>query len=352
MPIDPFILEQLRQNDRSLTVLNLSNQKPKLTAVDMNLLVEALLTNSYLKSLDVSNNSIGDEGAKVLAQNTTLTELNAFSNFIHAEGAQALAQNKKLIELVLSWNPIGDDGAKAFALNETLASLYVSYTSITDEGAKALAKNRTLYSLGLSDNSIGPKGASALSDNETLTYLNLESNPIRDEGAAAFLRNHTLTSLKIGDANHMILCSITEGDIFGDLEEQIAVNRNQQVIKQGIKQDRNDIVVTMLVLLRQGPSSDPQMAREIWRHICQHLNFPSLKVRKRSGEELAKFIAEHLEEFNDRLQHKDNVRLIETINSTSAQARFSFFAPRAEKQTSDTTKQLLHTNEELRPKGV
>jgi Ran GTPase-activating protein (RanGAP) involved in mRNA processing and transport len=76
-----------------------------------------------LTHLNLNDNSIGDEGAKALAQvlpsMTGLTKLDLKSNQIGDAGADALAnvlsKMNKLSYIDLSFNNIGDEGAKSFA---------------------------------------------------------------------------------------------------------------------------------------------------------------------------------------------------------------------------------------------
>ena len=73
-----------------------------------------------LKSLNLSNNRIGDEGAKAIAATVSpqLTSLYLDDNSIGAEGAKAIAEHlPQLTSLDLGRNSIGDEGAKAIAAN-------------------------------------------------------------------------------------------------------------------------------------------------------------------------------------------------------------------------------------------
>ena len=60
---------------------------------------EALLTNKSLTFLDLTNNSIGNDGAselaKVLRRNQTITEMKLWGNPIGKSGAEALSQALK-----------------------------------------------------------------------------------------------------------------------------------------------------------------------------------------------------------------------------------------------------------------
>jgi len=142
--------------------------------VELSDVVQRLGKNdTRLKEVNLNNKSIGDEGAKALAN--------------------ALRTNSTVTVLNLGDNSIGDEGAKALSnallTNSTLTELDLSDSSIEDEGAKALADvlltNSTLTELNLSTNCIGAEGAKALANalltNSTLTELNLGANCIDEE---------------------------------------------------------------------------------------------------------------------------------------------------------------------------
>jgi hypothetical protein len=132
-------------------------------------------TNLEKLRLRSARGNISDNGAKLFKNNTSLKSLDLSNNrVLTSETARALAENKTLTELDLSNNSIDDEGAKALAANDTLRILNLSNNSIDDEGAKALAANDTLRILNLSDNKIGDEGAIALSKNTTLTSLSLD----------------------------------------------------------------------------------------------------------------------------------------------------------------------------------
>jgi Leucine-rich repeat (LRR) protein len=101
VPIEPSILQRLRDNDPTLTSLDLSSEN--LTAYDVQVLRDALIGNTMLTSLNLGFNQIGDEAARAFAL-PTLTTLDLSSNRIGDEGAKALAQNSTLTTLDLSSN--------------------------------------------------------------------------------------------------------------------------------------------------------------------------------------------------------------------------------------------------------
>ena len=106
-------------------------------------------------SLDLSNNSIGDDGAKALAEmlevNTSLKCLILSKNSIRYNGAKALTKmyndSTSLVWLILFDNPIGDKGKIALEImtRMTLKRLVDDPDPIVSKNAEALAK--TLKSL-------------------------------------------------------------------------------------------------------------------------------------------------------------------------------------------------------------
>ena len=190
---------------------------------------QALTVNSSLTYLDLSQNTVGDNGASCLSQalkaNTTLTTLLLQLTGIGEAGAsylsQALKVNSSLTYLDLSRNTVGDNGAsclsQALKANTTLTTLLSQLTGIGEAGAsyfsQALKVNSSLTYLDLTVNSIGDAGASflsqALRENSSLTKLNLAKNNIGETGASSLSQaltvNSSLTLLdlsnnKIGDA--------------------------------------------------------------------------------------------------------------------------------------------------------
>ncbi|KAK3247969.1 hypothetical protein CYMTET_42548 [Cymbomonas tetramitiformis] len=221
----------LRRN--MLTELNFSRKG--LRPEDAIILGAVLVFNTSLNTLNLSDNRVGDEGAKALAVvltpnaegvfNTSMNTLNLSNNTIGPEGAKALADaltpnakgvfNTSLNTLHLSWNDFGPVGAKALAdaltpnaegvFNTSLNALHLAGNRIGSEGAKALAValtpnaeevfNTSLNTLNLWGNEIGDEGAKALAValtpnaegvfNTSLNTLNLRNNVIGPEGAKA-----------------------------------------------------------------------------------------------------------------------------------------------------------------------
>ncbi|EFC44532.1 predicted protein [Naegleria gruberi] len=111
-----------------------------------------LMNNTSLKVLNLQHNKIGDKGAshiaKMLASNITLQELDLGSNRISVEGASSLVtglkSNKSLLKLNLRSNIMGDPGAYMFSKCLTqnsnfLEELYLGFNGFTIDGAVALS---------------------------------------------------------------------------------------------------------------------------------------------------------------------------------------------------------------------
>jgi len=133
--------------------------------------LRSLARNSRLAFLDISSNSIGDEGAVRLSEalifNRTLRELNLENCSIFPTGCAALSRalkaNTSLRSLQLSRNAIEDSGMRALAdglkYNGALETLCVNMCSVGNSGfgrlLDALRGNATLTTVKLCYNFIG-----------------------------------------------------------------------------------------------------------------------------------------------------------------------------------------------------
>ena len=185
-------------------------------------LCEVLPRFAALRTLKLSSNKIGPEGAKAIAEalksgTAVLTRLDMDHNNIGVEGAKAIAEalkiNAVLTRLDLDHNNIGVEGAKAIAealkVNAVVTTLVLSENSIRVEGAKAIAEalkiNAVVTTLRLWKNSIGDEGAIAIAEalkvNAVLTTLFLGKNRFGPEGAIAIAEalkvNAALTKLDL-----------------------------------------------------------------------------------------------------------------------------------------------------------
>jgi PAS domain S-box-containing protein len=218
MPLDNALLERITINDAKLTEVDVSYSN--LTLTELQALLQALEKNTYVTTLNVSGNPIGDTGAqllaapalaftslvaneckitdaKALAENTRFTSLMLASNEISGVGLTPFADNKTLKRLSLAGNNLTDQDAEVLANNTGLSSLILSHNNIGVKGAQGLAKNTTLETLDLSYNMVGSEGAVALAANNQLKTLALAENSIAPEGIAAFKTNTALTQLDV-----------------------------------------------------------------------------------------------------------------------------------------------------------
>ena len=185
---------------------------------------ECLKVNNILKELNISKNEITNEGAMTIAEalqlNTTLVKLDISCNMLSDNGAlsftNCLKINCILQELKLSQNRITSNGAMAIAeairLNTTLMKLDISCNTLSDEGAAAISEclkvNNTLKELNISNNEITNVGATkiaeALQSNVSLTKLDISNNTLSIKGASAISdcpkNNKTLQELNISSA--------------------------------------------------------------------------------------------------------------------------------------------------------
>ncbi|KAL0229384.1 hypothetical protein GEMRC1_014001 [Eukaryota sp. GEM-RC1] len=171
--------------------------------------IEVLNINAAVTSVNLAENSFGDEGATALAEmlkvNTTLASVNVFENSIEGEGARALAEMLKVNTILksvnLGENSFGDEGvrllADAFKINKTVTSVNLGGNSIGVDGIRALAEmlqvNSPLTNVNLGENSFGDEGVRLLADafkvNKTVTNIDL--------AGGSFFQMETLLKLMV-----------------------------------------------------------------------------------------------------------------------------------------------------------
>uniref|UniRef100_A0A0E0DZP0 peroxidase n=1 Tax=Oryza meridionalis TaxID=40149 RepID=A0A0E0DZP0_9ORYZ len=176
-------------------------------------LAESLAYNKSAEEVDFSGNGITAVGIEafdgILQINTALKSLNLSGNAIGDEGAK---------KLLLNSTNIGDEGAKAISdmlkKNKTIRTLQLSNNTIEYSGfasiAEALLENNVLRSLFVNGNYGGPLGASSLAKgilgNKTLRELHLHGNGFGNEGVRALMsalsaHKGKITVLDIGNNN-------------------------------------------------------------------------------------------------------------------------------------------------------
>ncbi|XP_058511156.1 leucine-rich repeat-containing protein 74A isoform X1 [Ochotona princeps] len=185
-------------------------------------LVEMLHENYYLQELNISDNDLGLEGAKIISDFlqrniSSLWKLKLSGNNFKEESAallsQALSSNYQIKKMNLSHNQLSDTGGEQLgqmlAINVGLQTLNLSWNHFHIRGAVALCNglrmNVTLKKLDLSMNGFGNEGAMALSEvlrlSSCLVYLDISGNDIGNEGASKLSRaleyNESLRVLKL-----------------------------------------------------------------------------------------------------------------------------------------------------------
>jgi hypothetical protein len=155
----------MSQLNRMASLAYLDLQSCHLSPTSGRELAETLKNENKIVMLSLADNELGDEGVNailgVLLTNETLTELNISSNHFKSSIIdQFIASNQVIFSLDISKNSIGDDGALAIAAalpqNASLARLSVASCRISDSGAAAIAEavahNTGLTNLKLNDN--------------------------------------------------------------------------------------------------------------------------------------------------------------------------------------------------------
>ncbi|XP_077797676.1 leucine-rich repeat-containing protein 74A [Macaca mulatta] len=178
-------------------------------------LVEMLQENYYLQEMNISNNHLGLEGARIISDffernSSSIWNLELSGNDFKEESAaplcQALSTNYRIKKLDLSHNQFSDIGGEQLgqmlAINVGLTSLDLSWNNFHTRGAVALCNG---LRLDLSMNGLGNEGAVALGEvlrlNSCLVYLDVGGNDIGNEGASKISKglesNESLRVLKL-----------------------------------------------------------------------------------------------------------------------------------------------------------
>ena len=186
-------------------------------------ITEALMSNTFVKSLDLEGNNIGDAGAsqilRLLLENCFISEVSLSENNIGSRGAEIfsniLKQTRSLMKVNLSGNRFSDKDsailAEGISANDTVKTLNLSHNEFMLNAGQdlgmAISENHTITELDLSWNHLRMKGAiaiaNAMAKNSSIEVLTLRFNGFADDGAAAMgealIENNTL---KILDLSH------------------------------------------------------------------------------------------------------------------------------------------------------
>jgi hypothetical protein len=223
--------------------------------------------------LDISNNQLGADGAKIVAEalgeNTSLSDLNISRNSLNAEGTNHLAaflrQNTAMSKLTFCGNGgqggadgdpvtiestmteadfsgkrLGAGGAMLVAAFlprcPGMAILDISNNQLEADGAKivasALGGNTALVSLNLANNNLGADGAKlvaeALGENTAMASVNILKNNIGEE--------QMQNLIKIKKEKGMIsLCGLRQDQTEADFSNQGLGAEDAQLIAADIQ---------------------------------------------------------------------------------------------------------------------
>ena len=184
-------------------------------------IADALMSNMFVKSIDLEGNNIGHDGLsklfRLLLDNCFISDLSLSENNIGSKGAAILANilkhTRSLSTVNLKGNRLGDNDStllsEGIVANDTVKSLTLSHNEFRSHAGHklghAIANNVTILSLDLSWNHLRMEGAIAfaksLAKNCSIQVLNLRFNGFADNGAAAMgealAQNQTLKSLDL-----------------------------------------------------------------------------------------------------------------------------------------------------------
>ena len=183
------------QSNKTCTLEHIELTSCAIGPVGAKHLAHALCVNTSVKTLKLSDNPLGNEGAKALSEMSGRNGAESSGTF-----------NTTLEHIDLRWCRMGPVGAQhlahALCVSTSVKTLKFSHNPLGDEGAKALAEmlggngaessgtvNTTLEHVDISWCHIGPEGAQhlaqALCINTSVKTLDLSSNPLNDAGAKA-----------------------------------------------------------------------------------------------------------------------------------------------------------------------
>lgn len=180
----------------------LANHKTRLDIVDEpvnNESAKLLGQNKTLNTVFLYNNMISPLGFQYLADSKSIEGIYTFDNTIGVVGAAALAKDTHLEYLWIVNGDVGDEGADKLSENSTLSYLMIAKDNVSDSGALALAKS-VVPRLALPANNIGTQGALALADDKNLIMLDLSENySLGTKGLNALMNSKTLKGLRVSE---------------------------------------------------------------------------------------------------------------------------------------------------------
>ncbi|XP_075260664.1 uncharacterized protein LOC142352151 isoform X2 [Convolutriloba macropyga] len=210
----------------------------------------ALVTNTRVTKLDLSDNHIGEGGtlaiAEMLKENFYIADLSLADNAIGEVGMMAMSEimksNPSLTNVTLSGCELDDSMSHiigdAIEKMQKVEVLDLSHNKLGDKSAEAIAKgiseSMSLRTLDLSWNNFRPKGivtlAKGIKQAYSMTKCNLSWNGVENEGALAIADAIKSTDIlkEIDVTNTRIN---TEAAV--NLAKGLAVNETLMILKMG-----------------------------------------------------------------------------------------------------------------------
>lgn len=186
--------------------------------------------NGVIEKLILSGNSIGDEGVKILAKNRSLVAIGLALSKITNKSVDMLSENKKITCLDLSNNCLEHTSLSRLALSN------LTYLDISDNfisaGICEISRSTTITALNASNNYLSTRGLMDLARNTTLRILNISDNMSTYSGILALVNNITLISLSawnFGDLTPFVKNN-TLMELFGDEFDTKLLNTNRTLI--------------------------------------------------------------------------------------------------------------------------
>ncbi|KAL0480886.1 NLRC3 [Acrasis kona] len=158
-----------------------------------------------LTSIDLSSNMINDEGLSYLSECKGLRKISIRHMCLQSESLFSLFRDSvnQIQTLNISCNSIDDQGAVILAQHGTwLIELDISYNDLSDRGLIALFKCPRLERLFVNNNNIYSGGLEPVVYNNVMKKLSLRQNKICDKGVVWLSMNNSLTWLDV--SNNMI----------------------------------------------------------------------------------------------------------------------------------------------------
>lgn len=144
------VLPLVEKNSKDVTEVDFSDPAEIHNDESVRLLCQAMIGNTTVKKLNLSNNVIGDVGACCLADlltaNTTVTDVILRRNSIGNRGAQKLGNvlrsNTSIKVLDLGDNMLDNEGVEAYSdmlrVNHTVRHIYVDKTRVSEDKSETI----------------------------------------------------------------------------------------------------------------------------------------------------------------------------------------------------------------------